>query len=209
MLSNKINPNLFTAPQLGKIISEAIIFFENTQVMRLPPNDSFSGAGVYGIYYNGDYPPYKVLSDLNKSRYCLPIYVGKAVPPGWRTARSSKKTSTDLFRRLTEHAKSINSATNLKLNNFSCRYIILSGEEANLISSVEAYIIRKYKPLWNNIIDGFGNHDPGKGRSGQKKSEWDIIHPGRAWVNKLTGVSVSKEKILKKIETYMKDLDAS
>jgi hypothetical protein len=28
-------------------------------------------------------------------------------------------------------------------------------------------------------VDGFGNHDPGKGRYKQARSDWDVIHPGR------------------------------
>jgi len=33
-------------------------------------------------------------------------------------------------------------------------------------------------------LDGFGNHDPGKGRYEQAKSDWDIIHPGRVWAER-------------------------
>ncbi len=32
----------------------------------------------------------------------------------------------------------------------------------------------------NKIIDGFGNHDPGKGRYNQLRSRWDKLHPGRS-----------------------------
>ncbi len=49
----------------------------------------------------------------------------------------------------------------------------------------ESLLVEMYCPLWNQKIDGFGNHDPGKGRYNQQRSAWDIIHPGRAWANKL------------------------
>jgi hypothetical protein len=35
------------------------------------------------------------------------------------------------------------------------------------------------------VLDGFGNHDPGRGRYDQQKSAWDVIHPGRQWAGKL------------------------
>lgn len=54
-----------------------------------------------------------------------------------------------------------------------------------IISVVESVLINRYQPIWNTKIDGFGNHDPGKGRYEQAKSEWDKIHPGRAWAEKL------------------------
>lgn len=38
-----------------------------------------------------------------------------------------------------------------------------------------------FRPLWNVVVAGFGNHDPGKGRRGQEKSVWDTLHPGRSW----------------------------
>ena len=34
---------------------------------------------------------------------------------------------------------------------------------------------------WTNIVDGFGNHDPGKGRHAGRRPLWDVLHPGRAW----------------------------
>ncbi|WP_408004883.1 Eco29kI family restriction endonuclease [Radiobacillus kanasensis] len=33
---------------------------------------------------------------------------------------------------------------------------------------IESYLIRKHIPLWNNLIKGFGNHDPGIGRYNSK-----------------------------------------
>ena len=42
-------------------------------------------------------------------------------------------------------------------------------------------MINKFKPVWNSVIDGFGNHESGSGRIGQVQSPWDMIHPGRPW----------------------------
>jgi len=49
--------------------------------------------------------------------------------------------------------------------------MISEDSASSLISTVEAALIRYYKPIWNTQIDGFGNHDPGKGRYNQAKSE--------------------------------------
>jgi hypothetical protein len=59
-------------------------------------------------------------------------------------------------------------------------------DKTNLGESVaESLLVEIYSPLWNQKIDGLGNHDPGKGRYNQQRSPWDIIHPGRSWAYKL------------------------
>jgi hypothetical protein len=45
----------------------------------------------------------------------------------------------------------------------------------------ERFLIEHYHPIWNTVVDGFGNHDPGKGRHAMKRPRWDILHPGRPW----------------------------
>ncbi len=61
---------------------------------------------------------------------------------------------------------------------------------------------RRYNPLWNSHIDGFGNHDPGKGRYEQAKSEWDVLHPGRVWADRLNGIPPDGNKVEEKIGIY-------
>jgi Eco29kI restriction endonuclease len=80
--------------------------------------------------------------------------------------------------------------------------MILEDSSNHLIGTVEAALIRHYKPIWNTKIDGFGNHDPGAGRYNQAKSEWDIIHPGRSWAEKCLGISLSISEVEKKISEY-------
>jgi hypothetical protein len=40
-------------------------------------------------------------------------------------------------------------------------------------------MIEQFRPIWNLVIDGFGNKDPGKRRATQYRSLWDVLHPGR------------------------------
>lgn len=169
----------------------------------LPPSYQFTGSGVYGLYYTGDFELYARGAKLNRDTWVQPIYVGKAVPQGWRTGRSIGTQRQDLYRRLREHTKSIQQVGNLQINDFQCRFMILSGIESDLVVPVEAELIRRYKPLWNTVIDGFGNHDPGSGRYNQAKSPWDILHPGRLWVERLTGNSQTLEVVIARVQQFL------
>ena len=52
------------------------------------------GAGVYAIYYTGDFPAYSEIAVLNRrGRFRQPIYVGKAIPKGGRKGELTKDAS--------------------------------------------------------------------------------------------------------------------
>ena len=196
----KLEEHIFRSESFVELIDEAVAFMVNTPMESLPPDDKFSGGGVYALYYNGDFPLYQKIYSENKD---LPIYVGKAVLPGWRQGRDTvKENDPALFRRLSEHSRSINAVNNIELSHFTCRFVVLKSQEADLISTVEAAMTRRYNPLWNSHIDGFGNHDPGKGRYEQAKSEWDVLHLGRVWADRLNGIPTDGNKIEEKIGVY-------
>ena len=71
------------------------------------------------------------------------------------------------------------------------------------IVPVESTLIRKHHPLWNSIVDGFGNHDPGRGRYNQARSEWDVLHPGRPWADRLMGEPPSLEEVIEKVKASL------
>lgn len=154
-------------------------------VVALPPPESFVGAGIYALYYRGDFPAYRHLAGQNRAgRWLLPLYVGKAVPPGARKGGYGLGESPGdvLHRRLREHATSLQQATNLALADFACRYLVVDDI---WIPLGESLLITMFTPLWNQRLDGFGNHDPGKGRYNQQRSAWDEVHPGRPWATQL------------------------
>ena len=194
----------------SELVKDAIRFFNGTPVHTLPPPESFHGTGVYAIYYTGKNPAYKKYAELNRLSYSYPIYVGKAVPKGWRQARvsdSQPSQSKGLFNHLREHSRSIGIAQGLELQDFMCRFVIFEGASSDIISTIEAALIKLNMPLWNTAIDGFGNHDPGRGRYEQAKSDWDEIHPGRVWADKCTGAHAEESVILSRIESHFKNIE--
>jgi hypothetical protein len=196
--------HVYQSETFEEIIKDTIRFFNGTPVHKLPPSTKFHGTGVYAIYYIGRSPYYKAIYEQNRLGFHQPIYVGKAVPGGWRQARTShkEKVTFELFARLNEHRKSISQSVNLDEADFACRFVILEDEASQLISTVEAALVRLYKPIWNTLVDGFGNHDPGSGRYNQAKSDWDVIHPGRPWAAKCLGQSSSNDEIERKIADF-------
>lgn len=195
-----IEKHTFYSDVVSALIQEALAFFDGTPFEELPLETPFNGAGVYALYYRGEFEHYAFYRQKEKP---LPIYIGKAVPQGWRQGRlSESQIGRELFRRIREHAKNIGHSGNLEVNDFQVRYMIFKEETVNLVSTIESALIRQHSPLWNSIIDGFGNHDPGKGRYNQAVSEWDFLHPGRIWVERLTGQKPELKQILEKIKKY-------
>ena len=173
--------NPLDARNLGESVANALL--ERKPVALPPP--TFRGAGIYAIYYTGCFEVYKVIAQANRQDNCsIPVYVGKAVPKGARSGGQRRRTISGnvLVSRLKEHAKSIDQANNLKLSDFSCRYLVV---DEIWIPLGESLIIERFSPIWNTRIDGFGNHDPGRGRRNQARSHWDVLHPGRPWATKL------------------------
>jgi hypothetical protein len=181
----------FRSPHFQRELDKAIIFFEITPTYKLPspntttpgPNEPppFTGPGAYALYYRGDCAIYAPLTRLNQFACSHPIYVGTAVPPGWRKGRAASATAKTLYNRLRQHAASIyaTGARALKVEDFWCRFMILNDPESKMITVVEAELISKYQPLWNSVLDGFGNHPVGGRRVTQKAAPWDVVHPGR------------------------------
>ena len=178
---------------IGQSIVKAML---ETDPEPLPPKP-FIAAGVYAIYYKGDNRLYR---ELGGDR---PIYVGKAVPAGARKGNigTAENQGKVLFNRLSEHSDSINAAQNLMVDDFTCRYIAVDDI---WIPLAETLLIDMFRPVWNVAVDGFGNHDPGKGRHKQQRSAWDTIHPGRAWAERLPPNKRRKEDIEASVIEYLK-----
>lgn len=147
---------------------------------ELPLQQSFLGPGVYALFYNGDFEHY---SELRSPKANRPIYVGKAEPPGGRKGITRNvQVSRALYDRIREHCDSIAAADNLRIQDFKCRFLVVVPL---WITMAERFLIERYRPAWNLCLEGFGIHDPGKGRYQGEASLWDVMHPGRPWGSKL------------------------
>lgn len=208
MLSNPFDraKHVYQNDAFSELVKDAVRFFNGTPVHSLPPPESFLGAGVYALYYTGTNPIYLKYASLNRLAYSHPIYVGKAVPKGWRQARISdgqRSQSKELCTRLREHTRSINQVENLDLEGFSCRFVLFEKEGSDMIGTIEAALIKLSRPLWNTVVDGFGNHDPGSGRYEQARSDWDVLHNGRSWAEKCKGSPTERQAIVSNIEHHL------
>jgi len=186
---------------LGKSVADSLL---KSQAVRLDEIESFNGAGVYAIYYLGDFDAYTPMKARNKDpeNLNLPIYVGKAVPTGGRKGKVDPEIAsrgTALFRRLNEHRKSIEAVKSLKIEDFWCRFLTVDDI---WIPLGESLLVQRYRPIWNSLIDGFGNHDPGKGRYNGARPNWDVLHPGRPWAEKCKPSKKSKNEILESITSF-------
>ena len=94
---------------LGVSVAEAML---TQPISRLPP-EQFIGAGIYAIYYAGDFEHYQLIAAENREdKWLRPIYVGKAIPKGGRKGGLGldAPAGTVLHRRLSEyrhHLKSL------------------------------------------------------------------------------------------------------
>lgn len=186
---------------LGKSVADSLI---KQQPIPLDSIERFLGAGIYAIYYTGNFQSYAKLGEWNRDGEDMnfPIYVGKAIPKGGRKGNVSSEESAkgaDLHKRLNEHRTSIKQAGNLAISDFWCRYLVVDDI---WIPLGESLLIRRHRPIWNSLIDGFGNHTPGSGRFKGARPAWDVLHPGRTWADKCAESSLSEEQIRHHIDQF-------
>ena len=144
------------------------------------------GSGVYAIYYDGDHPLY---AGISKSE--TPIYVGKADPEK-DDASTAREQGDRLSARLLEHANTISTAEDyraklpshlhpIRLADFKCRRLVCATN-AQLVA--EKHLIRIFLPIWNSETKacwGMSKHGDAAKTRANKRSPWDVVHPGRPW----------------------------
>ena len=170
-----------------------IVHFEKQPIVRITTIERVDGPGIYALYYDGQHDVYKAISGNSK-----PIYVGKADPPGKRMGAAVDVSVRALQSRISQHARSLEAAEDLDIDDFQCRYLAVVPVWIGL---AERFLIDNYKPVWNRCLEGFGNHDPGKGRRQGEISWWDALHPGREWARELRQVK-TKEAARKLVEQF-------
>jgi len=188
---------------LGKSVAQALL---EQHVRGMKAIGEIRGAGIYAIYYTGDFSAYEPVATKNRDdAFGQPIYVGKAIPKGGRkggiTTDMSKGVA--LRDRLRQHATSIDQAENIELSDFHYRCLVVDDI---WIPLGENMMIEQFRPIWNVVIDGFGNKDPGNRRATQYRSSWDALHPGRLFAKKLADGVATPESALDRLERYFAGL---
>lgn len=179
----------------GRVVALTLVAQARHRLAAIP---EFYGAGVYAIYYCGDFTHYAPLAGTDH-----PIYVGKADPDN-QAAKDAVSQGAKLSGRLNEHGKSIRRATTtLNVEDFDCRFLIV---QTGFQKSAEDYLINFFKPIWNSetkICFGLGKHGDSSETRGNKRSPWDTVHPGREWANSSTQNQKSPEQIYSQIATHL------
>ena len=191
--------NPLDTKNLGKSVAEALLDRDDHAIADIP---RFVGSGIYVIYYMGDFELYRPMAEANADDLSWPIYIGKAVPSGGRRGTNLFQASkgSALFARLADHRDSIEAAENLDVADFRVRYLIV---EDIWIPLGESLLISTFKPVWNGMLDGFGNHDPGSGRYQGERPLWDMVHPGRRWAPRLRERAENAEQIGARVTEYL------
>jgi hypothetical protein len=168
----------------------------------LPPGESSPGAGLYALYYLGDHPAYVPIALSGSRAGGWPIYIGRVKSPMEKAGSEGVLSSNlrpVLYRRLCEHAATLNQVENLLVKDFRCRYLVTNDMWVPL---AETLLIQQYQPLWNMVVPGFGRHSPGAGRGLQSRSDWDEFHPGRPWAARQQPAKRSPEDILERVAEH-------
>lgn len=188
---------------VGRMVSIALLA---QPIIRLQDVKPAYGAGVYAIYYDGDHPFYRGISGTE-----TPIYVGKADPES-DDASNAREQGTKLTARLLEHAGTIKTAESyaeklnaglhpILLKNFGCRRLVCATN-AQLVA--EKHLINTFSPLWNMETQacwGMSKHGDSATTRANKRSPWDVVHPGRPWalnsklVDSLTLTEIEKRVV--------------
>lgn len=188
---------------LGKSVAEALL---DRPVQPLSSIETFEGAGIYVLYYEGPHPAYAPIAVINAEEARWPIYIGKAIPSGGRKGASlaASARGTSLYKRLADHRDSIReveaASGSLAIADFSVRHLAVDDI---WIPLGESLLIAQFRPVWNIALDGFGNHDPGKGRYKGLRPLWDHLHPGRPWAERCAAREETFEEVLGRLAAFL------
>jgi hypothetical protein len=188
------NPNI-----AGRVAGIALIVRPRKPLINV---ESFYGSGIYGIYYTGDFPPYKAISKKEH-----PIYVGKADPKSLQ-CNTAVEQGSQLTKRLKDHRRTIGKAKEtLRLEDFEYRALVV---QTGWQEAAESYLISLFKPIWNievGICYGFGKHGDSPETRANLRSPWDTLHQGRDWAHRDPNMKDARPKaqIVKDIERHFSE----
>jgi len=175
----------FEPKTVGRMVALALLAQPLVPLSSVP--DSY-GSGIYAIYYTGTHPLYSAIGGTE-----TPIYVGKADPKE-PDASNPREQGNKLTGRLREHAGTIVEAEEyansgqlpsylhpIRLADFKSRRLVCATN-AQLVA--EVHLIKMFWPLWNSETKacwGMSKHGDAAITRKNKRSPWDVVHPGRDW----------------------------
>lgn len=188
----------------GRLVALALLAQERVPLERIART---YGSGVYAIYYEGDHPAYIPVSKTE-----TPLYVGKA-DPKLPDARTSREQGPQLYGRLADHRRMIRTVGDyaklqsmpnpLRIEDFHCRRLVCATN-AQLVA--ERHLISAFNPIWNNEVGicwGISKHGDAAKTRKNKRSPWDVLHPGRIWaMHEDLEDKMSESVILSRIEGH-------
>jgi len=165
------------------------------------------GSCVYAICYTGTHPIYACVSGSE-----TPLYIGKA-DPKLADARTAGEQGPQLYARLADHRRMIRTVDEyaianglphpLRVEDFQCRRLICATN-AQLVA--ERHLIGTFKPIWNNEIGlcwGISKHGDAAKTRKNKRSPWDVLHPGRSWaMDEALEDKMSPERIVSRVAAH-------
>ncbi len=196
---------------VGRMVSLALLAQPLVRLADIRPS---YGSGVYAIYYTGDHPLYAGIS-----RSETPIYVGKADPAN-DDASTTREQGPKLTARLLEHAGTIATAAGytdrlpaglhpILLEDFMSRRLVCATN-AQLVA--EKHLIRTFWPVWNaetKACWGMSKHGDAASTRANKRSPWDVVHPGRQWaLDERLVNSIEPDEIAGRIVTTLERVPA-
>ena len=97
--------HVFHSPEFEELVNDTIRFFNGTPVHPVLPIEKFEGTGVYALYFIGKGSLYNQYHEINRLEYRQPIYVGKAVPRGWRQGRVTSGKTKETMQKVSHRLK--------------------------------------------------------------------------------------------------------
>jgi hypothetical protein len=191
---------------VGRMVSMALLAQPLVALANIAPS---YGSGIYAIYYKGSHPLYAKISGSE-----TPIYVGKADPANG-DASNSREQGIKLTSRLLEHADTIATAEAytdrlpsvlepIHLADFLCRRLVCA---TNAQFVAEKHLIRTFWPVWNSETKacwGMSKHGDAAKTRANKRSPWDVVHPGRPWaLDTSLADSLTPEEIANRINATL------
>ena len=161
---------------LGESVRDALLRQPVLPIANLEP---FHGAGIFAIYYTGDFDGYDLVSIRNiNGKFGTPLYVGGAFSKSEiEEELIENEPGMAIYNQLLRHVKSLEEASNLAVSDFYYRYLIVDDIWIQLgISALIAW----HDPLWNKLIDGFDNGGLNSICTPVLCPRWDLLHPGRS-----------------------------